>query len=165
MPASGKSTLGRLVAAKTDRQFLDIDTLVTDRDGRRPAEIVVKDGAKAFAELEAQVALELHVNDTIIATGGSLVLSPAAIEHLRNISTVVFLEVSLEELIRRVPDLDARGVVREQGEELADVYRRRASLYRRYADLTVSTEIWNPERLTERLIKVLKEPICRGDSV
>ena len=77
------------------------------------------------------VGSELECDHTVVATGGSMVLSPAAMEHLRSIGTVVFIDVPFGEICRRVKNIRTRGIVFHPNETLEDVYRNRLPLYYR----------------------------------
>ncbi len=137
MPGVGKSTVGVLLAKATARQFLDTDVLLQARQGRRLQEILDRDGAEAFRHLEAQCLLSLHCRRHVIATGGSAVYSEPAMAHLAGAGPIVRLELPIDALVRRIDNLDVRGVVMARGQSLEDLYRLREPLYRRWADLTI----------------------------
>lgn len=137
MPGSGKSTIGVLLAKRLGMEFVDTDLLIQKREKRRLPEIIAREGIDRFLEIENEVNASLQVENTIIAPGGSAVYGREAMEHFREISTVVYLKVSLRELKKRLGDLKARGVVCKEGKTLADVLKEREPLYEQYADLTV----------------------------
>ena len=117
MPGAGKSTLGVVLAKMLNMQFLDVDLLIQTQHGATLQELIARHGAEAFIEFEGE-ALESIVDDgvenTVIATGGSAVYSPAAIARLAKTGPIVYLEVSYDELVKRLSgqeDLDERGVV------------------------------------------------------
>lgn len=118
-------------------EFVDTDLLIQKREKRRLPEIIAREGIDRFLEIENEVNASLQVENTIIAPGGSAVYGREAMEHFREISTVVYLKVSLRELKKRLGDLKARGVVCKEGKTLADVLKEREPLYEKYADLTV----------------------------
>ena len=80
----------------------------------------------------------LEVDHSIIATGGSVVYGKEAMEHLKSIGTVVYLQLPFEELNRRLSDIKGRGVVLKDGQTLKDLYEERVPLYEKYADITVN---------------------------
>jgi len=137
MPGSGKSTVGVLLAKRLGMEFVDTDLLIQKREKRRLPEIIAKEGIDRFLEIENAVNASLEVKNTIIAPGGSAIYGREAMEHFREISTIVYLKVSLRELKKRLGDLKTRGVVCKEGKTLADVYKEREPLYEAYADLTV----------------------------
>ena len=82
----------------------------------------------------------LSVKRAVIATGGSAVYGQEAMEHLREISTVVYLKLPYESLEERLGDLHERGVVLKDGQTLRGLMKERVPLYERYAHLVVDAE-------------------------
>ena len=138
MPGVGKSTAGVLLAKADSRDFLDTDVVIQAREGRRLQDILDRDGIAAFCQLEERHILALAPHNAVIATGGSAVYSDRAMQHLRGLGLVVFLDAPLAVLEARLTDLDRRGVVKPAGLSLADLYAERLPLYRRYAHATVA---------------------------
>jgi len=137
MPGSGKSTVGVLLAKQLGYQFLDVDLLIQELEGALLQEILDTRGTAAFLDAEEQAVLSLDCRRTILAPGGSAVCRDRAARRLSQLGTMVYLNVSLEELTRRIQNLSSRGIAMEPGQTLADVMAYRDPLYRRYADLTV----------------------------
>ncbi len=137
MPGSGKSTVGVLLAKALGYSFVDTD-LIISRMAQKPLQKILDgDGLAKFLELEEKVGNELECDSTVVATGGSMVISERAMQHLKKDSTVVFIDVPLDEIKRRVTNIKTRGIVFDKGETLDDVYRQRYPLYKKYADVTV----------------------------
>lgn len=137
MPGSGKSTLGVLVAKMTGKHFLDADVGLQASVGAKLSDVIREKGMDAFRLLEAEYLSSLGLSDTVLATGGSAVYYPGAMEHLKKSGKVVYLKASYEEIKKRVGDLVARGVVMNKGQTLLDLYNERTPLYEKYADYTV----------------------------
>ena len=96
-------------------------------------------GPDGFIDVENQILSEITAENTVIATGGSAVYSDAAMNHLREIGTVVYLKISYETLLSRLSDFSERGVVLKggMGMSVRDLYDERRPLYEKYADITV----------------------------
>ena len=140
MPGSGKSTVGVLLAKALGCLFTDVDLLISHR-AKKPLQCILdEDGLEAFLALEEEVGSRLRAENTVIATGGSMVISDKAMRHLKTLGTVVYIDVPFEEIERRVTNIKTRGIVFHPNETLADVYRERKPLYERWADLTVKVE-------------------------
>ena len=137
MPGSGKSTVGVLLAKALGYLFTDVDLLISHRAGKPLQKILDEDGLEAFLALEESVGSTLTAAHTVVATGGSMVLSEKAMTHLKKLGTTVFIDVPFAEIERRVTNIKTRGIVFHPNETLADVYRDRLPLYERYADVTV----------------------------
>jgi shikimate kinase len=93
--------------------------------------------------------------NAVISTGGSVVYSAAAMERLRSLGAVIYLRTDAASLARRTGDLRRRGVVAEEGTTLADLLAERAPLYERYADFSVDASRDGPDRLVERILRIL----------
>ena len=130
MPGSGKSTIGVILAKALRYEFLDSDLLIQKE----------QDGPEKFKEIENQVNADIHVTDTVIAPGGSVIYCDEAMEHLKSIGKVIYLKLSLESLSKRLGNLKGRGVLLKDGQSLKDLYEERVPLYEKYADITIDEE-------------------------
>ncbi len=139
MPGVGKSTAGVLLAKATGRRFVDTDVLLQVRTGRHLSEILAAEGREAFLALEEAAVLDLDPRGCVVATGGSVVYSEAAMRHVAAAGPVVHLDLDLARLERRIEDLQVRGVVMAPDETLEELEAERRPLYQRWADLTVDT--------------------------
>ena len=156
MPGSGKSTVGVLLAKALGCLFTDVDLLISHRAKKPLQRILDEDGLEAFLALEEEVGSRLRAENTVIATGGSMVISDKAMRHLKTLGTVVYIDVPFEEIERRVTNIKTRGIVFHPNQTLADVYRERKPLYERWADLTVKVEATDSiEDTVDKLIKML----------
>ena len=155
MPGSGKSTLGVLLAKALGYSFVDTDLIISRKAEKTLQNILDTDGLDSFLELEQQVGSELECDKTVIATGGSMVLSQNAMENLKKNGKVVFIDVDLDEIKRRVTNIKTRGIAFGKGETLDDVYRVRYPLYKKYADITVSLELSSIETTVDAIVEKL----------
>jgi shikimate kinase len=155
MPGAGKSTLGVLLAKRTARSFLDTDLLIQQAENTSLQEIIEKRGVESFRQVEARIVLGLKCSNTVIATGGSVVYSEVAMEHLGRLSSRIYLDVPLAELDRRLGSLDKRGVIRDPGQELEDLLAERRPLYERWADIRVDCEGLDHDGVLGAVIRAL----------
>jgi shikimate kinase len=137
MPGAGKSTVGVVLAKTLGYDFIDTDILMSRQTGMTLQAYIDAYGIEAFLKAEESVALSLSCCAAVIATGGSMVLSEAAMKHLKDGSVTVFIDVPLSELIRRLRNIKTRGIILKPGQTVGDVCRERLPLYRKYADFTV----------------------------
>lgn len=137
MPGVGKSTVGVLLAKATGRRFVDTDLVIQTRVGAPLQDILDTRGMVAFCRIEEEVLLDMDVHSSVIATGGSVVYSAAAMGRLNRTGPIVHLDLPLDALERRISNLETRGVVLGPGRTLADLYAERRPLYETWADLTV----------------------------
>lgn len=139
MPGSGKSTVGVLLAKALGYGFLDIDLVIQQQEGALLQDILDTRGVDAFLEAEEKAVCSVQCQGHVIAPGGSAICREKAALHLKSLGPVIYLRVPLEELQRRINNLDSRGVAMEPGQTLADVMAYRAPLYDKYADLVVDS--------------------------
>ena len=99
MPGVGKSTVGVILAKVLGYEFLDADILIQKQEGKLLREIIEEVGTDGFIEVENRVNAGIECTDSIIATGGSVVYGKEAMEHLKEIGTVVYLEVPFSTIL------------------------------------------------------------------
>lgn len=136
MPSSGKSTIGVVLAKLERMDFIDVDLLIQHQSGKRLKEIIAEKGNEGFHEVESRAVCSLTPQNSIISPGGSVCYEPEAMEHLKEISTVVYLSISYEEMASRIGNPTDRGVTIPDGYTLRDLYNERLPLYERFADYT-----------------------------
>ena len=137
MAGAGKSTIGRKLAELLEFNFLDGDAMIEEKINQSIQSFLDQHGGKEFTKIEEEVLLSIDLNKTILATGGSAVLSDAAMNFLKKESEVIFLDVSYENISERILNLSERGVVRGANQSLQDTYNERLNLYQKYADHVV----------------------------
>ena len=155
MPGSGKSAVGRIIAARLGCDFVDTDRCIEKRQGVLLQALIDRVGDEAFRRIEEQAILDLKVSvPTVISTGGSVVYSEAAMRHLAAISIVVFLDAPMEAIRSHIDSEAPRGIIGMREGGLQELYLDRLPRYRRYASVTVEIGSDNPE---EAATKVLTE--------
>jgi shikimate kinase len=155
MPGAGKSTLGVLLAKRTARSFLDTDLLIQKAEDASLQEIIEKHGVAFFRRVEERVVLELDGSSSVIATGGSVVYSEVAMEHLGRLGPRIYLDVPIAELERRLGNLDQRGVIRGPGQDLEGLLAERRPLYERWADIRVECGGLEHDAVVDAVIRAL----------
>lgn len=156
MPASGKSTLGVILARKLGYGYLDTDSFISQREKSTLQGIIDKHGLKYFLNIESSVGSEIVCDRVIIATGGSMVMAEEAMKNLKSLGTVIYINVPLDELKRRLNDYSDRGIAKNDGETLEDIFNIRSPYYKKYADVTVDYKEGNSlEETAEDIIKVI----------
>jgi shikimate kinase len=111
MPGAGKSSIGVVLAKVLGYQFIDSDLLIQKEEKRTLSEIIEQDGIDGFKAVENRVNASIQVENTVIATGGSVVYCDEAMQHLKSEGVVVYLKISLKLLSKRLGNLKDRGVV------------------------------------------------------
>ena len=137
MPGSGKSTVGVVLAKRLGRRFVDSDLVIQDRHGKFLHELITEYGVEGFWQIESDVNASLDLENSIIATGGSACYEPEGMQHLREISTVVYLKLPYEEVEKRLGDLNARGVTCKSARLCGICMMREPHCSEKYADLII----------------------------
>jgi shikimate kinase len=167
MRGSGKTTVGRILAAKLIRQFVDMDELITRKSGLSIPEIVERDGWEKFRDLETEITAEVAGKDNIInAAGGGVVTRERNIKELKRNGTVVWLTAPLSSLLERTgTDTGRPSLLNDKtpGDEVDIIYNERKELYRKAADLVVDTENKTPAEVAEDIINLLLTKETSGD--
>lgn len=135
MPGCGKSTVGVVLAKNLGYKFVDVDIVIQEREGKLLSEIIDERGFEGFIKAEEEACLSVDGECTVIATGGSAVYGRAAMEHFREIATIVYIKLDFKEIRERLGDLHQRGVAINGDMTLMDLYEERVPLYEKYADV------------------------------
>ena len=155
MPASGKSTMGVVLAKILGYNFIDADLEIQKQEGRKLSQIIAEDGVEGFIDIENRVNSGIEAEKTVIATGGSVVYGREAMEHYKNIGRVVYLKVDIDTLNKRLTNVKQRGVVMRDGQSLISLYNERTVLYDRYADITVDEKDHSMEEVVADILSAL----------
>ena len=136
-PSCGKSTIGVMLANKLGMDFIDVDIIIQEQTGKLLKEIIAEQGTEGFIKIEGDIAASIEADNSVIAPGGSICYEDWAMEHLKAISTVVYIRISYEEMEKRIGDVVDRGVAIPDGYTLKNLYDERVKLYEQYADVII----------------------------
>ena len=155
---AGKSSVGRLLARRLGRCFVETDDMIASREGRSISEIFRREGEARFRELEAEAVEALRLKSgEVIATGGGLPCREQRMETLRALGTVVWLRGDLAELVARARRAGARPMLHGRTpEEIEALYRSREPYYR-LAHVTVDTTGLGPDQVAARVLAALRD--------
>lgn len=156
MPAVGKSTVGVVVAKRLGYEFIDTDLLIQKQEKRLLKEIIEQEGNDGFLAIENQVNRDLDVEKAVIAPGGSVVYCKEAMEHFKEIGTVIYLKVSYETINNRIKNAKSRGVVLKDGQTLKDLYEERTEMFEKYADYAVCEDGLDLTETIEEVLRLLE---------
>ena len=156
MRGSGKSTIGKLLAKKLQKKFLDLDTVMEDKFNLSVGRIVEQHGWDYFRKQEAQIAKQkAQVTNTVIATGGGIILQKENIDALQKKGIFVFLQTPLEILLKRIMNDKPRAPLTNKStkEEIKHVWTERKKLYENYADICIHTKNLNEKQIVAKILK------------
>jgi shikimate kinase len=161
---TGKSSVGRQAAAHLRFQFVDTDALIEARAGRSIAEIFAQQGEAGFREQERQVVASLRqLKETVISTGGGLILNPANLASLREHALVVCLWASPDTVHERTRRASHRPLLRssEPLTAIRQLLAAREPFYRQ-ADVLVNTEQRSLREVTQQVLNAFHLAVRSG---
>lgn len=137
MPGSGKTTVGKILSKMLCMPLVDTDALVEQTAGKTILELFAQEGESAFRDRETAAARQAAALDnTVIATGGGIILRPENMEALAATGLIFFRDRDLEDIIGE--DHMGRPLVGKDPDKLRILYTQRIDLYRKYAQYTIS---------------------------
>jgi shikimate kinase len=158
MPGVGKTTIGVLLAERLGYGFLDTDILMQTLEGRTLQKIITAKGLDGFRRIEEKTILSLSTTSHVISTGGSVVYSIKAMEHLKQRGWVCHLDIEPQLLGERLDNIDSRGIVMAPGQTIESLYRERYPLYMQHADATIMSGNLTPSQVLEKIDAALARP-------
>lgn len=166
LPGAGKSTIGRRLAKALDVEILDTDAAIEARTGRSIADIFATDGEQEFRRIEEEVVrAALADHGGVLSLGGGAVTSPGVRDALAG-HTVVFLEISAAEGVRRTGGSTVRPLLAGPGraEKYRELMSQREPLYRRLATIRVNTNRRNPGAVVRYIVSRLEDAASNADT-
>jgi shikimate kinase len=155
---SGKSTVGKVLAPRLSKKFVDLDHMIVERAGRSIPEIFATDGEAAFRQLESQVLADVLTNSNqVISTGGGAVLAEANRQLMRENGLVVWLRTDVDVLIQRMQYDTTRPLL--QGDAKANITRileERREAYN-FATLEIDTGRLSVEEAVQAIANYYKQ--------
>lgn len=161
LPGAGKSTVGRMVAEKLGRTFLDFDAEIERREGMPISQIFGERGEGGFRELEKKLTEELkEFGNMILAPGGGWITDPNVVALIRPPAKMVYLRVRPETALKRLAgEAGSRPLLNRPDPlgELNKLFEARKALYQG-ADLEVGTELLTVQQVTDQIVAKFRAP-------
>jgi shikimate kinase len=157
---TGKTVVGRLLAERLGKEFLELDALIEQKAGKTIPEIFQQEGEVAFRELEIEAAKEAsQKKNVVIACGGGVVLNKINIDRLKKDCLIVYLTASPRVILERTAsDENERPLLKSDNRALVvkELLRFRKPFYERAADITIDTSKLNIDSVVEQIIAKVK---------
>ena len=154
MPASGKSTIGKLLSQKINYEYYDTDKYLERKEKRKLSDIFEKNGEEYFRDLETKYLKKLsHKQKLIISTGGGVVKREENIIELKKRGIIIFLSRKVEDIAKE--NHENRPLLKDTN-NIHKLYSERIELYKKYADITIENNdtLFN---VVDKLYNTLKE--------
>ncbi len=158
---TGKTAVGRVLAEKLGKKFIELDWLIEQKAGKSIPEIFEQDGEIAFREREIEATKEVSKSkNSVIACGGGIVLNKINIDRLSESSRIVYLTASPRAILNRVSTEEGQRPLLEVENPILiirELLRFRKPFYERASDITINTSKLSIESITDQIINRLKE--------
>jgi shikimate kinase len=151
----GKSTIGKKLAQKLKRKFIDTDTLVEEKTKKKIKDIFKRNGETAFRQAETEVIKEIEkLSELVIACGGGAVLSNRNVRLLKKNGLIIYLKTEPSVLFERVKHTNKRPLLNTQNkeEQFYKIFSKRAGVYEDVADIIIDTEENHPEENIKKIL-------------
>lgn len=165
--ASGKTTIGGLLARELDQPFFDTDIYMVEKDGLTVSQVVEKGGWEEFRRRESMALREVGLPGRVVATGGGMVLAPANREYMRGNGVILYLKATAETLAGRLlanpdpslrPSLTGKDIV----EEMAEILSQRSAIYEETAHHIIDAEP-GIEQVLEQAVEACSKLIINNE--
>ena len=157
----GKTEVGKVLAEKLRRKFVELDSLIEQKAGKSIPDIFQQDGEAAFRKLEIEVTKEVSKDKNLVmACGGGIVLNKINIDRLRENARMVYLTASPGVILKRVANEEGQRPLLEVDSPaltIRELLEFRKPFYDRAADITINTSKLDIDAVAEQIIKKLKD--------
>lgn len=152
MMGCGKSTIAKILAAKTGKKRIDLDREIENEQGCSISSIFDNKGEKYFRETETQILKKISAqNNCIIACGGGIILNPLNIKIMRENGHIIYLERKTTNILKNI-DTSKRPLLKSGAQNLDSIYEKRKPLYEAAADIVIE----NDGELAETATKIIE---------
>lgn len=158
MMGSGKTTVGRLLAERTGREFIDLDALIESRVGKRIVEIFSDAGEEGFRDLETETLHDIAgATHAVVATGGGVVIRPENRRILQKLGLVVWLDAPPDVLLKRIGDDESRPMLHGQNPQkrMERLLSERRGFYADASNIHLDTTELTPDEIAARVSQEL----------
>ena len=154
MPGSGKSTIGKILADRLGWQFVDLDILIKEKEGKGHDQLIKELGEEKFLEIEEKQTLALDFNRTVFSPGGSVIYCPAAMEKLKRETRIFYLYLPLEAIEKRLgKNIDSRGIIGLKEKGLTKLFEERNVLYKNFSNQIIDCSGLTEESIIQEILQ------------
>ena len=156
---TGKTTVGKELAGKLNLEFVDLDSVIERREGKKISKIFEEDGETYFRQLEKQVVKDCSEGGPrVLATGGGAIIDPENLEALKSNGVVILLEADTETIIKRTKDDTYRPLllVQDPKKRIEELLESRRSFYNK-ADYKIDTSAMGVNEVVNQILGILAD--------
>lgn len=161
MRGSGKTTVGKSLSIKLCRPLIEVDSLIEVKIGGRIADFVAKNGWKKFRDCESEIISRIsNKKNSVISCGGGVVERTENIKNLKRNGFLIYLSANVDTLYKRIGENKVRPLLtnaKSMKIDLENTFRKRKDLYKKAADLSISTDNKTVEEICRDIIRALNK--------
>lgn len=151
---TGKTTVGMALAEKLGYRFFDSDQKVVESSGKSIPQLFDEIGEDGFRDLEQEALQSLPPEDSIIATGGGIILREFNRTYMNENGTVIWLDASPTEIMKRLETDASRPLLSgNKNKQIVQLYQKRIELYKQAADFQIQTDGKTKSEVTNEILK------------
>lgn len=158
---TGKTAVGRVLAQKSYKEFVELDAIIIEKAGKSIPEIFREDGEVRFRELEIEATREVaSLKNAVIACGGGIVLNKINIDRLKKESVIIYLTASPSEILKRTAgDESGRPLlnVSDRAKQIKTMLKSRRPFYQQAADIIINTSGLTIASVADKILEALKD--------
>ncbi|MBI2074561.1 MAG: shikimate kinase [Candidatus Levybacteria bacterium] len=161
MRGSGKTTVAKILAQKLQKKYVETDELIVQKMGMSIPKIIANHDWNYFRDIESEVIIEISKKDnSVISTGGGVVVRPENIRALKKHGKLFWLQVSVNTLLKRIGDDQNRPSLtgkKSRKEDMEETLKQRYQQYLKASDETINTENISTQQVAKKIMLKLKE--------
>ena len=155
---AGKSTVGRVLSASVGYNFLDLDDFIEKEYGEKITDIFLHKGEDYFRDLETDSLTKVSEDksDTVISTGGGIVLKPSNVSIIKSTGTSIYLKASIDTIWERIKNQSGRPLLEVENpyEKASELLESREMLYQD-SDYVIDTDGLTPKLISDRISELI----------
>lgn len=156
MAGVGKSTIGLSLAKTLGFEFIDLDDYLSRKEGKTIQQVIDGQGEEKLLELESECMREIDLNRKVVSPGGSIIYDLDIMKYLKQVSFLVYLDDTFENINKRLGNAETRGIVGLKTKSLRQIYDERRPIYSGDADITVDVGGKSKKEVISEILKLLQ---------
>ena len=153
---SGKTSIGKKLSKMMKFSFIDTDHIIEEKTGVDIPTIFEHEGESGFREREKNILKEIsNIENTVVGTGGGIIISPENREIIKNLGFVVYLTADIRELVYRTAQDKSRPLIKNNNTEkvMVDIIKKREKYYENISNIKISTDNYDTVKISKIIIK------------
>ncbi|QSS98939.1 shikimate kinase [Pontibacillus sp. ALD_SL1] len=153
---SGKSSVGKQLAERLQKSFIDLDQSIEERNGKSIPDIFAEGGEASFRKYEAEALSAAKSKDAVIATGGGIIETPTNHAVMESSGKIIYLHTDFDSIIERLQEDQNRPLWNQDHTKRRALFEKRLPTYKEWAHVTVNTNDRAVDEIVVQVANVIK---------